>query len=364
MTTNRFAEHHALSLERQDRTFSVNRIAAVIALGSASLLAACGGGGSGPAPVTPSTPLVVSTSAASPGPSGTPSTAPAPTNTPTASPAPTATPVPTASLTGSAKDRVSGAPLVGFTVTVGSVPDRTSCNTTQSCATPVAPLYTAVTAADGSFTVSGIKPGAVMVVVAKDNTYAALHQVGTLAAGSNPALAVSLTALDSIRQSWLVDYNNQRATVSFPVSFANQVVDEYAQEQADQWAADVASGKTAYGDAGYGPYQAAYGASAGSMYGAAGVLTLSLAPSASRVAANDNVWMGEKANCPNGNWMTCTYTGNTGHYMNISNTNDAFIGLGYSNTQFTYNGNPSYGYDVMIVQNVAGPSPLSKMRRL
>lgn len=40
----------------------------------------------------------------------------------------------------------------------------------------------------------------------------------------------------------------------------------------------------------------------------------------------------EKANCPGGNWSTCPQGGTTQHYINLSNVNDNWIGVGESAT--------------------------------
>jgi len=199
-----------------------------------------------------------------------------------------------------------------------------------------------------------------MVTIGKDSTYATLHRTLAVSGASSIGTA-KITALSADEQAWLVDVNNQRATVSAPVSFANLVVDEYAEEQARQWALDTLNGKTVYGDAGYAPYQAAYGSAPGQLYGAAGVLNANFAGQSGAYVSSDNSWMNEKANCPGGNWQTCAFSGTTGHYINMSNTNTVWIGLGEAANTMV---NPYSYYDLMLIENVNGPSPASKVRAL
>lgn len=303
-------------------------------------LAACGGGGGGASSVTPS------------GGNG------GVTATPT--PSPTATPS-SATVSGTVTDFNSSVPLAGAVVTLGTAPTSTSCNGAQTatlnvCGTIAAPAATATTSATGTFSLV-VPAGTYMVTVAPAtaNSYATLHRTATIAAGPNAVGTIKLTALSTTLQTWLADVNNQRATVSVPTSFANMTVDEYAQEQAQKWADSVAAGTTVYGDAGYAPFQVAYSANPGAMYSASGVLAVALPPApqigfaGSTPQSVDTAWMGEKANCPSGNWQTCTFTGQTGHYINLSNTRDVWVGLGLAATQnTTLNGFP---INVMIIQN-------------
>jgi hypothetical protein len=73
--------------------------------------------------------------------------------------------------------------------------------------------------------------------------------------------------------------------------------------------------------------------------------------------------MAEKANCPGGNWQTCTYAGTTGHYINISNTNTVWIGMGESATSYV-NGifGTQWAYDMLLIENVSSAGPASIRR--
>lgn len=318
-------------------------LASAVAL--CAFLAACGGGGGGSNP------------------GGGSVVPPAPTPTPTIAPT---------TISGTAVEYTSSAALSGFTVTVGQVPAASTCLASQTasanaCGVPAGTTVTATTDSTGAFSVTVPATGTYMLTIGKGSTYATLHRTVTAAAGANALGTVKIAALSTDEQNWLADVNNQRATVSVPTSFANLQVDEYAEEQARLWAANVVAGTTTYGDAGYAPYQSAYSASAGAMYGATGVLALGGAPS--QYLLIDQNWMSEKANCSGGNWQTCTSAGNTGHYINISNTNTVWVGLGESNTYFTSSSYPGIGtqiwtYNLMLIENVASPGPASKARIL
>ena len=309
-------------------------------------LAACsGGGGSGGGggpippiatntPVTPSTPIAT----------------PMPTNTPAATPTPT-----TQNLSGSVADFTSGSALSGFTVSLGMIPSASTCLAAQTatsmpCGSPASVIASAVTDTTGAFSVAVPNAGSYMVTIGKDGTYATLHRTISISGGMTALGTAKLLAISAAEQSWLADANNQRATVSVPTSYGNMLVDEYAEEQAHAWAAAISAGQAAPGDAGYAPYQSAYGASPGSMYSAGGVLAVSGNQNA--YASIDAGWMAEKSNCPNGNWATCTRAANTGHYINLSNTNTVWVGLGYSPNGFNSNGTMFYPYNLMLIEDL------------
>ncbi len=271
----------------------------------------------------------------------------------------TATPQTTFGISGTATDLSAGTPLAGFTVTVGNVPTSTTClatqtATTQPCGVPASPLPTVTTSSTGAFAVTVPSAGTYMLTIAKDGTYATLHRTVAVTTGITSLGTVNITALGTAEQAWLADVNNQRATVSVPASFPNLVVDEYAEEEARQWAMDVVSGKTAYSDAAFAPYQAAYGAAAGSLYGATGVLNTGSASAYPQYLGADTGWMSEMSNCAGKNWQTCTDSALTGHYIRMSNSNTVWIGLGeYANSSESAN---AY-YDLMLIENVAAAGP-------
>jgi hypothetical protein len=178
-----------------------------------------------------------------------------------------------------------------------------------------------------------------MLTIGKDTTYATLHRTITVAAGTPLALGtLKVAALSSDEQAWVVDVNTQRATVSVPVSFANLAVDEYAEEQARAEVAAIVSGAQPYGDTTEELFNGYYYASPGVIYGAGSVAALVGSPSAYLTA--DALWMNEKGNCPSGNWMTCTFSETTGHYINISSTGDVWLGISESSSSYD---DPPYG---------------------
>ncbi len=288
-------------------------------------LAACGGGGgsSGSGTVVPTaTPSGASTAA--------------PTASPT--PAPTATPTPLA-VTGTALEFTSGAPLAGFTVTVGALPNAATCLNGQSatsmpCGVVASPLPTVTTSASGAFSIAVPAAGSYMLTIGKDTTYATLHRTISATISGLALGTVKIAALTTDEQAWLVDINHQRATVSVPTSFANLSIDEYAEEQARAEVAAIASGAQPYSDATESLFANNYAAEPGAMYGATGVAALIALPNLYLTA--DSAWMGEKANCPGGNWQTCPNLETTGHYINLSNTANVWIGVGESNASFNY----------------------------
>jgi hypothetical protein len=212
-----------------------------------------------------------------------------------------------------------------------------------------------------------------MVTIGNGTTaYATLHRT---VSSTSPALGtVHVAALTAAEQAWLVDVNSLRATVATPTSYSNLAVDEYAEEQSRMWPTDIDSGKTAYSDAGYAPYQAAYVASPGAMYVAAGVLSIvpqtstfpiTYGSAASGQAtlptgspgwqSSDYAWMlGDKSNCAapyTWNTTACTATFSVdGHYVNLSNTLDVWVGLG-EGTAPDPNAGGQFPYDVMIIQS-------------
>ena len=320
------------------KTFDI--LSALSAVAIVAALPACGGGGGGAAAV----PTAPNGSGGPPSPQS-------------------------SSVTGSVVDFSSGTALAGFTVTLGTLPNPATCNGAQTaslnvCGTPASTVATATTSSNGSFAFTAPTGSYMLVIGNGTETYATLHRALAVSSGANAVGTVRLTALTSDQQAWLADVNNQRATVSFPTSFPNLFVDEYAQEQANAWAPSAAAGTTAYTDAAYAPYQSAYSASPGAMYDAAGTLAqiVSYYNVTPGYAQSDQGWMAEKANCPSGNWQTCTFSETTGHYVNISNTDTVWIGLGESVTSAAAVSGAAPYYDLMLIENLGSVGPASHAR--
>jgi hypothetical protein len=259
------------------------------------------------------------------------------------------TPTPTFSVSGTLTDGTSA--LSGATVTIGSLPAST-CAGWAGCGSPLAPTLTATTDSGGAFTVSNLVNGSYMLTISKDanptsaQTYAILHRQIPIA-GANLALgSVKIVQLSADERAWIAQLNSDRANVSVPAT-APIVVDEYAQEQARQWAIDVDAGTAPATDPGFAPYEAAYGAKPGSMYPVTHVGDINTTWQAA-LDSSPTSWYAEKSNCPGGNWQTCPQGGTTQHYINLSNSGDIWIGLG-EDLAGVYQGGPFHAFDGIIV---------------
>jgi hypothetical protein len=330
-----------------------NRFLFVLAAIAALAVAGCGGGGgtSGGTSVVPT---------------GGGGSSVTPTPTATTSPTPTATPtIAPQSISGTAVEFTSGTPLAGFTVTIGQTPAPSTClnsesNTVMACGFVASPAATATTSSTGAFTLSAV-PGTYMLTIGKDSTFATLHRTITVAATGLALGSVKIAALTADEQAWVTDLNSQRATVSVPVSFANLQVDEYAQELARAEAVAVANGTQPFGDATEALYQTLYAAEPGVMYQASGSAGESSVTN--DYVNKDNQFFAEKSNCTAGNWQTCVFSGSTGHYINLSNTQNVWVGVGQSSTPLVISPtNHAYVYDVIPVVNYQASYPASNRR--
>jgi len=263
-------------------------------------------------------------------------------------------------VSGVVTDSNKGAPLSGATITMGAVPNNTACNQAQTdilnvCGTPVAPTVSASSGENGAYSLNAGAAGTYMLTIAMSN-YATLHRTVTVNVGLN-TISGSLSHLSADEIAWLADINTSRATISYPHSFPNLQIDEYAERQARAWAADVAAGITQYGDPGYAKYGQAYSTSPGAMYAPAGV-EAAIPPPGRQWKTADAQWFGEKVNCPSENWQTCTFASNTGHYILLSSTSDVWLGLGESATSFILgNFGPQFAYDAMIIEAPGAAPP-------
>jgi hypothetical protein len=235
-------------------------LAAAALVFTALTFAACGGGSSGSGGGSP----VLPTSA--------------PTNGATSSPAPSPTATATTStlaVTGSLTEFTSSMPLSGFTVTVGAVPAFTSClasqtATSQPCGVAAAPTVTTTTSASGTFSIAVPATGTYFLTIGLNSTYATLHKEITVATGGLALGTVHVAALTSDEQNWVVDVNNQRATVSFPTSFPNLVVDEYAEENARALSVAIGNGTIPQTDAAAAAYLVDYANESGGIWAGPG----------------------------------------------------------------------------------------------
>jgi hypothetical protein len=272
----------------------------------------------------------------------------------------------TAVLSGTLAEFASGTPLSGFVVTVGTLPNAAGCLLSQSasanpCAVVASTIEIATTSATGTFSVPNLPVGTYMVTISNGtNAYATLHRTFAVAAGSNTLGTVKVAALSADEQALVADVNRQRAAVSVPLSFANLTVDEYAEEQARAEVASIVAGTSAFGDATESAFGNLISASPGDMYGWASVSALS--PVAGDYVGADNSWFGEKPLCgAGGNWQTCAFSDATGHYINLSNTDDVWIGFAESSTSFNYQnaGTQEYAYAAFTPADQSGAAPAS-----
>jgi hypothetical protein len=258
----------------------------------------------------------------------------------------TSTPTPTFSVSGTLTDGATA--LSGATVTIGTLPAST-CAGWAGCGFPLAPTLTATTAADGTFTVTNLVNGSYMLTISKDTapttaqTYAILHRQITVASANVALGSVKIVKLSSDESAWIARLNTDRATIAFPAT-GPVVMDEYAQEQARQWAIEVDAGTTPYTDAGYAPYQTAYGAKPGSIGSAGGALDLN-----DTWQDAEAIWFAEKANCPGGDWRTCTFSGTTGHYINLAQDSVVWVGVGEDLAGHYGSDLTTHGFDVMTI---------------
>jgi hypothetical protein len=273
-----------------------------------------------------------------------------------------ASPGATTTISGQVQEYGSGRFLPGATVTVGGLPEPSTCSLGQGprvhpCSAPIGPVVTTTTGMNGGFELRVGAPAQYMLTITNGAGYATLHERIAIGPSSFEMGSVKLTALTRDEQRWLEHVNAERESTSTPRSFNNLTVDEYIEEAARQWARDVASGIASYGDDALREYIHYYERSPGAMYqGGSGVGDLVNAPGA--WAKADQHWFAEKAHCPAGDWSTCPFLANTGHYINLSQTMSVWIGLGESpSPQRAGMQWPGYyAYDVMSVA-VIGPTP-------
>jgi hypothetical protein len=275
----------------------------------------------------------------------------------------------TAALTGIVDEFASGTPLAGFTVTVGTLPNAATCLLAQTatanpCGVVASTVATATTNATGAFTVSNLPYGTYMVTIGNGTSgYATLHRSVIIVAGTDSLGTVNVAQLSADEQALFVDVNHQRATVSVPGSFGNLTVDEYAEEQARAEVASIVAGTSTFGDATETAFGDNISAEPGDIYGWSSVSALSTARS-DYLNVDQSAWFGEKTLCPGGNWQTCPFSDSTGHYINLSNTDDVWVGFAESSTSFNYQnaGTNYYAYAAFTPANQTGSAPNSVYR--
>jgi len=215
-------------------------------------------------------------------------------------------------------DRDSMRPLIGAQVVLGIIPDQSTCAGGAGCGHPAAPRLVGTTDASGRFSLSGnFTPGWYFLEISDGSGYAQLHAAVPLYTGGANDLGVrTIVKLLPSEVAWLARLNRDRETISFPPSPGNLVIDEYAQVQVRAYAAKVADGMIGYVDP-------QYEAQPGNILG----LYRSVADLAMSPDEAERNWFFEKANCPHGNWKICHVRDETVHYVNLSNADNAWVGL-------------------------------------
>lgn len=313
----------------------------------AAVLSACGGGGgsSGGGSLPP---------AGGSGGSGGTSTA-----TPSASPTATPTPVASPQAQGRLVDDSTGAAIAGATVVI---------STTQynGATPPPGPVPESTTAPNGTFTVSGIPPStntidwsyygagyptyqnAEYVDVFGTDGHAAYHGVFSVApTGTTQIGTIQIAMPSATDNAWLAGINNDRANIGVPAVTTPLIFDSIMLEAARRWAGYMATnGWYAHAC----PTSGSYAPCEGTWLWE----TLNHGiPTAENIGYADPSWsdfesqvMAEKANCPNGNWQTCTYSESTGHYINeMSATMWAGVGSALGEDPSTHTGSNTPYYD-------------------
>lgn len=244
-------------------------------------------------------------------------------------PTPTSTPV--YKVSGTIRELSSRAALAGATIRIGGQPPS-SCIGWLGCGNPQEPSISATSAPDGSFAISGLAPNTYFMEVSLDpnqitgQTYAVLHQLVAVPFADLMIGEVSVSKLSTDESAWILKLNSERGTISFPAT-KPIVIDEFAQVQARAEAEAVASGAFPYGDATESIFVKRYAATSGVVnQGIAG----GVAALTDTYSHAEDAYFAEKKNCPNGNWQTCTFAANTGHYLNLSTDTMFAVGLGES----------------------------------
>jgi uncharacterized protein YkwD len=318
-----------------------------------AFLAACGGGGSGGSPVVSGgtvggNPTPIASQTPSGGASSQPTASPTPTFSPSPTPSPTVAPSVGVTAVGRIVDD-NGAGIANATVVISNT------RFTGPTPPPGSTAPTAVTNADGTFTVSGLAIGTVFLK-APGNSYVhvfggpgrpVFHALLPISAGANQLGSIRLTMLTATELAWLNDpvhgINADRAANGVgPVFF-----DEYIVEEARFWAkyeaAHAYQGHTCPTTDASCVDTFTY-SSAKPGYFSGGAQNLAEEGSSTNWAAAESAFLSEKANCPNGVAVNCPASETTGHFLNL--VDPTFVGVGLGIVNDGTGGNNSISYYV------------------
>lgn len=315
----------------------------LVPLALTAVLAACSGGGAGGngGGTAPSAPMAGAT------------------------PSPAAVPA----ITGTVLDDTTGRPIAGALVYVsgsavigGATPPATA-----------AKLPSATTAADGSFSVSNVPASdwtvsfayvgtgypvyanAQWLAIFSPDGHAAFHALRSIALTGTTDLGNIPIALPSTADlAWLAQINADRATLGIPHVTAPLALDSITLQTARYWAGQMASGNFFAHTCPAAPPTCVefwlYETQRGSLPSAQNISEQGASGSWQTAEA---AFMAETANCPGGDWQTCTYGETTGHYVNIMEAAN-WAGVGMAQTVPT----PAIQY---YAENFSTPSGLSSI---
>lgn len=225
----------------------------------------------------------------------------------------------TAILTGTIVDG-GGQPIAGATVTIGTLPDYQTCLGYAGCGHPLAPLHVSRTNGKGHFSIPAAcnpspsyLPTDCFVRVAKPG-YATLDlqfDTRTLSAGVR-----RIQKLRTAEIQLLALVNRYRRTAAIPHTPGDLVMDEALLDQARAWAAKTVANPNVWSDPLY--------------LGKPGELVSwgwSVADQNGTPAEAISTFFSEQKNCPHYNWQTCVVAEDTGHYIGLADSSDAWIGI-------------------------------------
>ena len=195
----------------------------------------------------------------------------------------------------------------------------------------------ATTAADGSFTLTGVVPGSNYLEVF-ENAYATIHKPVGVTQFNNQLGILKLTLITADEAAWLQKVNADRAQYGAPTV----VLDEILQEAAQYWDNYMATHGYFNNDCSQSSdpsctTAAQYEQSAGAQYTHTAQNIAAIGPNSSWMDA-ENSFLSESANCPPPpSYKTCQGQANAQYFLNLINPQFVWIGLAEYKNGYTYN---------------------------
>ena len=335
----------------------MNRCVAVLRTSTALAvlaLAACSGGGGVSSPL----PATANASSA------------------TSAPAPASTAQPTSATTGFVYDlpydgsstnpgysvlapgvgAVPGAPIANADVYIGAA---LVLGTTAPATVPASTTH-AVTAANGGFSVPALGPGTYALTIFAHAPHTAVLHQDLVVSASNVIGTYYMTAPSAGESAWVAQQNVDRAAFgALPLA-----LDESVLEAGRYWASFMARnnyfahcvpasscepGDTTAPPASYGPQDASPQSRYAYFHGfSGGGEGENIAAGYATWQSVDQAFMSEQSGCPNDSASGCPFTGATGHFLNIIDTNYAWTGVGIADSN---SGVPFYDEEFTLVSS-------------